>query len=303
MSGSSPDELALAYEACRRVTADRARSFYLGLRLAPEPERSALFALYAWNRLGDDITDDLGRSEGDRASDLDDFAESTRAACRGQIDQAEPVWVALSDVVQKFDIDVACFDAMLSGLARDLSPRQPETLAQLLTYCDEVAGSVGRCCVAVWGLRGGVERSEADRLADQLGRAFQVTNVLRDIGEDAQLAPPRTYVPRELLEAHGLSPESLLAWSDDRACRDVIGALTAEARRSFAAGKPLLDLVRPRFRPTLWAMRRVYERTLELIESDPRRSVRPSHVRPSRAATLTIACRAIAMSAFASGRA
>ncbi|MEL6497900.1 MAG: phytoene/squalene synthase family protein [Planctomycetota bacterium] len=291
-----------AYELCRRITAERARSFYLGLRLAPEPERSALYALYAWNRLGDDITDDQSRGSQDRASDLQAFADATREACRGTPVGRDPLWRALADVVASFDIDTASFDAMLAGLARDLDPRQPTTLDDLLSYCDEVAGSVGRCCVAVWGLRGGTSRAEADGLADHLGRAFQLTNVLRDIGEDARLSPQRMYVPADVLDEHGLTPESLIAWSDEAACRSVVLGLAGEARRSFAAGRPLLELVRPRFRPTLWAMRRVYERTLSIVERNPRRSVRTRHVRPSRAVTLTIACRALAMSAIASGR-
>ncbi len=302
MSGVPSQRVADAYEFCRRVTADQARSFYLGLRLAPEPERSALYALYAWNRLGDDIADETARAVPERRAALDRFEEATAAACRGEPEADTPVWLALSDVVERFAIDTSCFDAMITGLRRDLDPRQPETRDDLFRYCDEVAGSVGRCCVAVWGVRDGVSESQAGELASRLGRAFQLTNVLRDVGEDARLDPPRLYLPRDLLAAHGVTTDTLLSWLDPDACRAAVHDLAAEARGSFRVGSELLDLIRPRFRPTLWAMMRVYERTLQLIEQDPRRSVRGTHIRPSRAAALSIAFRAFAMSAMTSGR-
>lgn len=302
MTRAEPDAIALAYESCRRVTAERARSFYLGLRLAPEPERSALYALYAWNRLGDDIADDVGASVNERSAQLDAFAVFTREVCSGRCASDDALWVALADVVDRFAIDPLCFEAMISGLRRDLNHHQPETFADLGRYCDEVAGSVGRCCIAVWGVRQGVSPSHAADLADSLGRAFQITNILRDVGEDAQLDPPRHYLPRDTLAAHGLAIEDVLAWRRPDACQSLVLELAARARSSFAEGKELLDLVRPRFRPTLWAMVRIYERTLGLIEDDPRRAVRTTHVRPNTAVKLSIACRAFAMSALASGR-
>ncbi|MEO1534692.1 MAG: squalene/phytoene synthase family protein, partial [Planctomycetota bacterium] len=153
----------------------------------------------------------------------------------------------------------------------------------------------------VW-CRPGSLTSEALVFADRLGQAFQITNVLRDIGEDASTTPPRWYVPRELLNEHSLSMDELLAWAKPDACWFAVLALAADARSAFDAGDRLLALVRPRFRPTLWAMIRIYERTLSLIEEDPKRSVRRQHIRPSKAAAASIACRAFAMSALASGK-
>ncbi|MEO0630321.1 MAG: phytoene/squalene synthase family protein [Planctomycetota bacterium] len=296
-----PPELSRAYGECRRITAERARSFYLGLRLAPEPERSALYALYAWNRLGDDIVDEPGVSGAERDKRLRAFEESTRAVCTGQAGGDEPLWVALADVLSKYPIDPGWLESMLHGLRRDLDQWQPETLAELKVYCDRVAGSVGRCCLAVW-CRSGSLTTDALVLADRLGQAFQITNVLRDIGEDAAARPPRWYMPRELLSDHSLTQDDLLEWAEPDACRAAVLALAAEARSAFGAGDRLLALVRPRFRPTLWAMIRIYERTLTLIEEDPKRSVRREHVRPSKAAAASIACRAFAMSALASGK-
>lgn len=302
MSDLPTPTLQASYEACRQITAARARSFYLGLRLAPEPERSALYALYAWNRLGDDIVDETDEPVESRRCRLDGFAEATRAACQGRTEARGDLWLALGDVLQRFPIEPAWLESMLRGLGRDLQHTQPETPEQLDRYCDEVAGSVGRCCVAVWGVRPDAELAEAFHLADCLGRAFQLTNILRDIGEDAQLRPPRVYVPQASFDRHGLGIDDLLSWRQPSACQALVLELAAEARRSFAAGETLLDRLRPRFRPTLWAMHRIYERTLGLIEQEPRRSVRASHVRPSRAVAMSIACRAFAMSALASGR-
>ncbi len=300
MSRDASGKLADAYEACRAVTAARARSFYLGLRLAPEPERSALYALYAWNRRGDDIVDAEGSSSAERAARLDDFERCTRDAFEGSPTQGDPLWIAFADLVRQYPIERPWLESMIAGLRADLDPVPPSDLAELDRYCSRVAGSVGRCCVAIWGTQNSADDHASD-LADELGRAFQLTNILRDIGEDARLTPPRRYVPDSLLGSHGLDEAALLEWASPQACRGLVMSLVGEARRSFRAGDALAPLIRPRFRPTLWAMHRMYERTLDLIEGDPRRAVRARHVRPGKAVTLAIACRAFAMSALASG--
>lgn len=298
---ASPADLDQSLQWCRDVTAARARSFYLGLRLAPEPQRSALFALYAWNRIGDDIVDDLDASDAERKARLDGFADASRAAFRGEPTEDSPVWPAIAHTAETYCIPIEWFGEMLDGLRSDIDHRQPESLDELDLYCRRVAGSVGRCCVAIWGVRRDEDRQTAFECADTLGRAFQLTNILRDIGEDAAGSPSRCYIPREILDAEGLELSSLLDWSQPGKARGVVMRLAAEARASYCAGDRLADLVRPRFRPTLWAMRRMYERTLAMIEAQPSRAVRASHIRPGKVTALAIACRAFAMSALASG--
>lgn len=286
---------------CRDITASRARSFYLGLRLAPEPERSALYALYAWNRIGDDIVDADQLPRDQIARNLDAFTLASRQAIRGVPSEESPIWLAVAHIASAYRIPGEWFDEMLDGLRSDIDHRQPADMPELDRYCRRVAGSVGRCCVAIWGVRSERDRQAAFEYADTLGRAFQLTNILRDIGEDAASTPSRCYVPADILAAEGIDRTSLIEWSQPDRARALIMRLAAEARKSFRSGDALAEMIRPRFRPTLWAMQRMYERTLAMIEAQPSRAVRSSHVRPGKVAALAIACRAYAMSALATG--
>ncbi|MEO1583108.1 MAG: phytoene/squalene synthase family protein [Planctomycetota bacterium] len=299
MTMPSTEMLSAAYESCRRITSERAKSFYLGLRLAPEPKRSSLYALYAWNRLGDDIADDPSIPIETRRMDLSLFADRTSAACAGSPPDDEPVWKALSDTAARYPIDPQWLTDMIDGLRSDLDSIDFTTEGELRSYCDRVAGSVGRCCVAIWGVRRESDIERAVDLASRLGFAFQMTNVLRDVGEDASLDPRRCYLPQAWLDDAGLSLEALLAWRDPVRCETVIRRGVGLARDAYRAGVELGPLISPRCRPTLWAMTRVYERTLDLIEADPSRAVRRAHVRPGRSTVLGIAAKAVAMSVLA----
>jgi phytoene synthase len=283
-----------AFEACRRVTAERARSFYIGLRLAPEPERNGLYALYAWTRMGDDIADGENASSTERLDALDRFAARTADVFEGNPPDPSPVWVAVRETVRRWPCERAWFEGLIEGLRHDASQGRIDTDADLERYCDRVASNVGRMCVAVWGLRREHERERAYGLAAMLGQAFQITNILRDIGQDAAFDPPRCYIPGDALGASRLTAGSLAAWADPDACSRLVLTYADRAERAFVASEGLASLIRPAFVPTLWAMMRMYRETLAIIRRAPHRAAALHSPRPSALTKLGIAIGAAA---------
>jgi phytoene/squalene synthetase len=146
-----------------------------------------------------------------------------------------------------------------------------ETMDELERYCYGVASTVGVICVRIWGWERWANWSRVRELAVRRGLAFQLTNVLRDIGEDADTG--RLYVPAELLETHGLSGRELATWAAPERCAGLIRELTAEAQAHYAASSELNRMVRRDGAATLWAMTRIYQEILDLIDASPRLSV------------------------------
>lgn len=270
-----------AFQACRRVTAERARSFYVGLRLAPEPERNGLYALYAWTRQGDDIADGEGIAPEERLRALEHFAACTAGIFNGGTTDPAPVWVAIRETVRRWPCERAWFEGLIEGLRHDIEQGRIQSDDDLGQYCDRVASNVGRLCVAVWGVRRESEWRRAYELAAMLGQAFQITNILRDVGQDASFDPPRCYIPLHSLKAAGLSPETLASWADPAACSRLVLAYADRAERAFANAAPLASLIRPAFVPTLWAMTRMYRETLSIIRRSPHRAATLHSPRPS----------------------
>ncbi len=276
------DEAAL--EHCRAITRREARNFYYGLRLLPEPQRSALFCVYAWMREVDDIAD-TDRAGRDPAAELDHFRVRTRQAFAGEGDPT-PMWRAFTGTVRRFSLDPAPFDDMISGQQDDLVFRQPETMDDLVAYCRKVASSVGRICVSIWGY----DQTAALDLADQRGIAFQMTNILRDIREDH--ANGRTYLPSAVLREHQLDIASLLEWRSPPDCRRLVEKLLAVAEDHYLSSSPLESLISAPCRPTLRAMTGIYHGLLQRMSRDPRVVVGPGRVRLGRLQKISIALRA-----------
>lgn len=297
-----PAGLRDGFAACRAITRERARNFYYGLRLTPEPRRSALFAVYAWSRLGDDIADGPEPSAARRRL-LDDFARRTEQAIAATIDDApvesaDPVWPALADTLARYPIDPAWLRQMIEGFRHDIDFAQPDAAADLHLYCDRVAGTVGRMCVAIWGPaparreRGGAHPADgALSLASVRGRAFQLTNILRDFAEDH--AQGRVYLDRQRLDAARLTAADLLAWRDRSACEPLARAVIDEAKAAFADSARLESLIDPACRPVLSAMTRIYRAILARIDADPAIITRPGAARIGPLAKLRIATRAV----------
>src|SRR5947209_16081501 len=198
-----------SYSVCRRITAAANSSFPLAFRLLPRTKRRAMDALYAFLRVTDDLADEPGHPAAKRAA-LADWRTALLAALNGRY--SHPVHPALHDTVARYAIPPEYLLAVLDGVEADLEPVRFATFADLYPYCYRVASAVGLACVRVWGLRPGATWKDAEPPAEAAGVAFQLTNVLRDLGED--LARGRVYLPADELAAFGCPPE---VWRDPSA--------------------------------------------------------------------------------------
>lgn len=281
------DVAAMSFEYCHRIVREHAKNFYYGLRLTPEPRRSAMYSVYAWMRLGDDIADTPNAGD-DVVGEFQRFANiSLRVASSPDDADAVPqteFWPAFADTLRRYQISPDWVEGMLRGLRQDLSHTGYEASHELDDYRHCVGGVVGLFSVAVWGLRPGVDRTRALSMADTRGRAFQMVNILRDIGVDARMDPPRTYVPRQLLAAHGLAPAQLLKWEKPSACAALVAEMAAIARQEFAASRGLESLIDPACAGVLWTMSEIYRGVLGLVEAQPSRAVdlRPASISTPR---------------------
>ena len=282
MSSAAPSirtdpRVADAFLACRDLTRTRARNFYHGLRLTPEPRRSALYAVYAWMRAADDEADASPDLDTARALLARRRATLERVAAGESPPDADPAWVALAQVLHDFPVDPADLASMIDGLEEDMDHRGYATRDQLRVYCERVASTVGRTCVAIWGIAPDANPEAAIQLATRKGVAFQLTNILRDFRED--LAHQRVYLAREDLDAAGVTPPQLADWSDPERCETLVRAVARWARREYEASAALERMLDPSCAPALWAMTRIYSGLLAVIEREPRRIAGPERIR------------------------
>ncbi|MFF4319752.1 presqualene diphosphate synthase HpnD [Streptomyces sp. NPDC001568] len=260
-----------AYSYCEAVTGTQARNFAYGIRLLPTDKRQAMSALYAFSRRVDDIGDGT-LPPGAKLARL----EETRALL-GRIraeeideDDTDPVAVALAHAARRFPIPLGGLDELIDGVLMDVRGQEYETWDDLKVYCRCVAGAIGRLSLGVFGtVRGtGPEAARADEYADVLGLALQLTNILRDVREDA--ANGRTYLPAEDLAKFGCSE----GFRGDRAPAgsDFAGLVHHEVRRAralFVEGYRLLPLLDRRSGACVAAMAGIYRRLLDRIEREP----------------------------------
>lgn len=236
-------DLAESVAKCREITSRAGSSFGVGIRLTPARCRDAMHAIYAWMRLADDAAD-ASAHPASRAAVLNRLEQRTRDAFAGDVGGS--IWPAFARATAAHDLEPAWFESFLEGVRADLGTVELETDEQLDGYCDRVAGNVGRCCVAIWGVRDAAEREQACELAGVRGRALQRINIARDLEEDARAG--RRYVPRERLDRLGASP------TDPRVRVDLL----REAVDMLDASVPLESMVRRDAGPALWAMTRAY---------------------------------------------
>lgn len=239
------------------------------MRLTPEPKRSSIFAVYAWMREADDRVDDESATV-DPATRLADFRDDTDAA----IDPARSLpagdlWPALRDSVHRYDIPAEYLHAMLAGQQSDLQPVTCRTFAELYAYCYNVASIVGLTCVKVWGDDG---NPGVAKLAEYRGVALQLTNVLRDLAEDAQR--DRVYLPAEDLERFGVTAEQLRQGRADESFLRLMQFQLERARSYYEMSATLERHLTPDCRSTSWAIMRTYRVLLERIADQPERVLR-----------------------------
>lgn len=248
-------------DAALRLVDERVRqsgtSFFWAMRLLPRPRRQAMFAVYAFCREVDDIADEEGPRP-ERLEGLERWREEIAALYAGQA--RHPIAVALEEAVVRFDLQRTDFLAVIDGMEMDaLADIRAPSLAELDLYCDRVASATGRLSVRIFG----VPDERGIRLAHHLGRALQLTNILRDLGEDAGRG--RLYLPRELLTVHGIADMSPAAVLAHPALPDVCRDLGAVARDHFwKAGTILKECPKRRVRPAA-TMHAVYGALLDRL--------------------------------------
>jgi phytoene synthase len=288
VSQIDPARLQSSRDYCHELTRRAAKNFYYGLKLMPEPKRSAMYALYAYMRLVDDIADEPdGRTVQQRIGDLNTWREKTHAAFEGDVPGGEQLWPAFAELVRNFQIPRKIFDEMIEGQAHDLEPTPINTFEDLRLYCYRVASVVGLASIYVWGFQGG-QGTEA--LAIDRGIAFQLTNVLRDLSEDAALG--RCYLPADEMRRFGITANDLREKKGDGKFQEMMEFQIARAREYYRRSAALESHIDPDSQPTLVAMTDIYYRLLEKIAMNPRQ-VLHKRVRLGSITKLRIAWRAM----------
>jgi len=201
-------QLAHAYAVCRGIARRAAKNFYYGFLVLPSEKRDAFCAVYAFMRHADDLSDDPASDPQAKRQKLSDWLESAKAVCAGKPTD-DPVLMALADTQSRFKVPIELFEQLVYGTSLDIDLPRPadvpavvfQTFEDLRHYCYYVASVVGLVCIRIWGYTD----QKAEMLAEDCGLAFQLTNIIRDVKEDAGLG--RLYLPLEDLAKFGLAPE------------------------------------------------------------------------------------------------
>jgi 15-cis-phytoene synthase len=249
-----------SYRYCRTVARTRAKNFYYSFLLLEKPQRDAMCAIYAFMRHCDDLSDDPATNEKSKL-------QESIARWRLQLDRAlsgkaedNPIWPAFHDTVQRYSIPHRFFHEMIDGIASDVEPRRIQTFKELYDYCYHVASVVGLTIIHVFGFKS----VKALVLAQKCGVAFQLTNILRDVREDAQAG--RIYIPAEDLDRFGVCIEELRWGKEGMRFRELMRFEASRARACYNESAPLAELIEPKSRRSLWALRQIYLRLLSNIE-------------------------------------
>ncbi|MFE6764637.1 phytoene/squalene synthase family protein [Streptomyces sp. NPDC057689] len=282
-AGITDPGLRLAYSRCRELNARHGRTYFLATRLLPPERRSAVHALYGFARWADDIVDDLDRHQ--------EPAERDRLLLRLERDLArglvtgtgdEPVVRAVADTAARYGIGHGLFADFMSSMRADLTVTDYPTYADLETYVHGSAAVIGLQMVPVLGTV--VPREEAEPHAAALGVAFQLTNFMRDVGED--LDRGRVYLPGDLLASHGVD-RALLEWSrrtgrGDTRIRAALVAAAAMTREVYRTAEPGIAMLDPRVRPCIRAAYTLYGGILDVIAEQDYRVLHRRAVVPRR---------------------
>jgi phytoene synthase len=258
-------EVEHAYRGCEQITRREAANFFYGIRLLPAAKRQAMSAVYAFARR----VDDIGDGDLERADQLSALGHERRLldnlAAGGIGDPADPVSVALAHALRIYGLPLDALESLIDGVERDVLGTRFETFPELVTYCRQVAGSIGRLCLAIFqaGAAPG-SRDEAWQLADDLGVAMQLTNILRDVREDGERG--RTYLPTEDVRRFGA--ENLADLSEPQAA-ELIRFQARRAAEWFDRGLALVEQLDRRSGSCVLAMTGIYRSILGRIAREP----------------------------------
>jgi 15-cis-phytoene synthase len=254
-------ELTEAYRECERITWSQARNFAYGIRLLPPEKRRGLAVIYAFARRIDDIGDGTLPAE-EKIAALDAARQQVLDLTRPPAD--DPVLLALADVDRNFPVPMPAFGELIDGCVADVRGTSYQTFDDLLWYCRCVAGSIGRLSLGIFGTSH--DEAQAAELADSLGVALQLTNILRDIREDRQNG--RVYLPAEDLAKFDCDPATL----DQSTSPGFTRLVEFEAERArdwYATGWKLLSMLDRRSAACTGAMAGIYRRLLDRIAAEP----------------------------------
>ena len=252
-----------AYLECRAIAKREAKNFYYSFRVLPQHKSDAMCAVYAFMRRADDIADDESMPIEGRRELMSSWLEAWHAAQSGSPTD-DPVFIALRDTQQRFNISNELLDQLVQGTTMDLYPNEfggetTQTFAdfnQLYRYCYLVASVVGLVCIRIFGYTD----PRAEKLAEQTGIAFQLTNILRDVKEDAERN--RIYLPLDLLHDFGVSTDQLHALTKGAILqqnhRAMLRTLAEKAETYYAAANQLLPLIDRDSRAALWVLVTIY---------------------------------------------
>jgi len=272
-----PKQLVMAYSVCKGITRTAAKNFYYAFLVLPRRKREALCAVYAFMRRCDDIADDATLGLPERRQKLDLWLDALHRAQQGQPTD-DAILLALTDTQRRYSIPAGLLDELALGTAMDVADSpdagdaaaaaptgtpglavEYRTFEDLCLYCYRVASVVGLVCIHVFGYRD----PEAEPLAERCGLAFQLTNILRDVKEDASMG--RVYLPQDDLEKFAVSASELLAAPDPARFRPLLAFEAARAREFYAAGNALIPYVSEDSQPALWVLVNIYRRLLDKI--------------------------------------
>jgi phytoene synthase len=275
--------LADAYIVCRAIAKHEAKNFYYAFRVLPAHKRDAMCAVYAFMRRADDIADDESLSIPERRCVMEEWLEAWRAA-RNDTDAQDAVFVALSDTQRRFGISDALLEELVQGTSMDLMEARAgisagteagidvgagllgyREFAALYRYCYLVASVVGLVCIRIFGYTD----PRAESLAEKTGIAFQLTNILRDVKEDAERG--RLYLPMDMMTEFNVAPADIVALgagqklrANDRA---LLKALSTKAWEYYAAADELVPLIDADSRAALWVLAEIYSGLLKRIDA------------------------------------
>jgi phytoene synthase len=259
--------IAEAYAVCRTIAQREAKNFYYSFRVLPEQKRNAMCAVYAFMRRADDISDDESLPVAERCEVMSRWLGAWREARRSGVSD-DPVFVALNDTQKRFAIPDALLEDLVRGTTMDLEPRaQAEnelqtfaTFDQLYRYCYLVASVVGLVCIRIFGYTD----SRTEKLAEETGVAFQLTNILRDVKEDVERG--RIYLPLDLLHEFGVSVDRVKMLAGGAVMevneRAMLRALGSRAEEYYSSADRLLPLIDADSRAALWVLVTIYHRLL-----------------------------------------
>ena len=269
-------QLAMAYSVCRGITRSAAKNFYYAFLVLPRHKREGLCAVYSFMRRCDDITDDSGLPLPERRLKLDAWLDALHRAQQGEPTD-DPILLALTDAQRRYQIPGGLLDELALGTAMDIEttaeledepgfagspaslPVRYKTFEDLQLYCYRVASVVGLVCIHVFGYRD----PAAEPLAERCGLAFQLTNIIRDVKEDAAMG--RVYLPEEDLAKFGLSASDLLTASDPARFRPLLNLEADRAREFYKAGDELIAMIAEDSQPGLWVLVNIYRKLLQKI--------------------------------------